>query len=312
MQLADIKQVNFEDLSTKAWDLTLAVSGYEARSSFLATRLSSPSKQKIVLAYRERKDHLHRPENDRLYKNLQFTFVEASENSAREVKKLLEEIFSGQQVPETILIDYSCMQKEWYAEILRFFLNLEKKVPKLSIYFSYTPSEFVPPAEKKFSWFRKRKIRLELNRQNAKPPAIILGLGFEKTLIENIYKQSDISEIWLCYADPAWDRRFVDQMEEMYADLISRVEESRIVRYPLQNLEKTFRMLTTLALDLRIHHNVILAPFGPKPFILTALMVGARYPDIRIWTPDENDSHAIYDWKPLRDPQVFRSTFVPD
>jgi len=310
MELVRIEQLPSGKIRGEIWDLILAVSGYEARANYLVSKWSPQGKRKVVLAYKEKRDHLHRRENDRFYAEAGYEAVSVSEFSSSGITALLQNLFTTTQSIRKILVDYSCMQKEWYATILQFFMSLEGRQSGLEVWFSYTPSEFLSPVRNKMRLFHRRKPRFSIPPGD-KPGALILGLDFEESLIRDIYKRAGDYETWLCYADPAFDPRFVARLEEMYADLISLFPENRILRYPLQDLRKTSRLLTSLALDLRLQHKVILAPFGPKPFILTSLMLGARYPDITVWYPKEN-SRQMYDWMPLRDPQICRVTFVRD
>jgi hypothetical protein len=138
MELIFTQQVSFDDLYISDFDLIIAVSGYESRSTYLVERIKLQNELKTVLAFEEKTDELHRPENDEKYRQMGFHFIMQSGDIVVDTDSLLNLLPDRNKDSLNILIDYSCMTKLWYASIINYFIQNDLPNHNISLYFSYT------------------------------------------------------------------------------------------------------------------------------------------------------------------------------
>ena len=139
-----------------------------------------------------------------------------------------------------------------------------------------------------------------------------MGLGYEKDRAEFLRRSVIPQETYCFYADPVPDDRFVEKVYINNFKLIDSLHKNHVYPYPMRDMEKTDRILTSLSLDLRIQYRLILAPLGPKPFTLLSLLLAARYPDIEVWRVSAGTMESVYDRKPMGEPLIYSVEFGSD
>lgn len=311
MELNNTVQVTFNELAAQNFDLFIASSGYETRATFLAQRLAELFiPKKVVLAFCERSSEISRPLNDTVFTELGFEFVNTSMNSIREINEMLEESCSMcGNANFNVLIDYSSMPKLWYEAIINFFSENDSDFKNIYIWFSYTPSEYSESLKNVSNKYFETIIPSKLN---VKPKALIIGLGYEKGRAKELANKLNAKVTYSFYSDPAVDPRFVDELLENNKDILMNLDSEQIIKYPIYDLNYINSSLTHLCVDLRLTHQIILAPIGPKPFTLMCFLLNARYPDIKIWRFSSDVPKDVYDRKPQGDVLVYKVHFTSD
>jgi len=91
------------------------------------------------------------------------------------------------------------------------------------------------------------------------------------------------------------------------------LDKNNIIRYEALDPEGINSMLTSRCLDLRLKHEVVIVPQGPKSFSLVSSLLSLRYPDIKLWdlrtagkAADPNNGAAE------GDPVVLKVIFCPE
>jgi hypothetical protein len=312
MELIFAHQIGIEQLKNKTFDYFIAASGYENRCSYLIDTIGVDSRNKIVLAFDDKKDFLFRSKNDKIFADAGFTFIEESaggkENLTGVLGNICREAFGNSNI--SILIDYSCMSKIWYAGILNYFISNEMNIGNLELYFSYTSAIFSEPMmpEAKVLLASPRGL-LKANVRSNKPRALILGLGYEKFLTTNLLEKFEYRAIFAFYSDPAFDNRYAERVMKNNEKILKNLSQDNIYKYPIENLKETDAMLTSLTMKLRLDYQVAILPAGPKPFTLSSLILASRYPDIEVWTMESGQAPAAYNRNPTGEPMVCKLLF---
>lgn len=312
MDLLHRQQLSFDHVYSSSIDLVIAVSGYEKRSPYLMERIKLGNETKLVLGFDEMVDELNRPENDRKFRELGFHPVLFSGDKGLNVEALLEHLPDKKTDELTILVDYSCMTKPWYASIIDFFSHADLSYNKVNILFSYTQSTFVEPKKPKPLRVAESLGYSARGMMAGKPVALVMGLGYEKDRAEYLRKSLDPEKTYCLYADPCSDKRFVEKVYINNFKLIDSLHKSQVLIYPMEDMAKSDRLLTDLCLELRMNYRIILAPLGPKPFALICMLTGARYPDIEVWRVGAGKLESVYDRFPVGEPLVYRVEFGID
>ena len=303
------EQVPFDQLYIVDFDLIIAVSGYEERCTYLVDKIKTGDALCRVLAFSEKKNELSRPGNDVRFRELGFEFTEQSGNECPETEELLTEIIDSGKSQINILVDYSCMTKLWYASILNYFSTAELDFKRVSVFFSYTGALYSEPQKP-----GPLKIAEPIGCRmpvitSSKPVALVMGLGYEKERADMLTSSMNPDNIYVFYADPSDDQRFVEKVYINNFRLIDSLHRDQVITYPIRDLRKIDELLTDLCLDLRLEYRVILAPLGPKPFSLCCLLLAARYPDIEVWRISAGKAERPYDRKAHGEPLIYKIMF---
>ncbi|MFP4366841.1 MAG: hypothetical protein ACLFQA_07080 [Bacteroidales bacterium] len=315
MDLIFAHQIGFDHLKDKYFNYFITASGYENRCTYLIDSIEIEAGNRITLAFDDKKDILFREKNDKRFYDEGFNFIEESANKKDRVTLLLDEIFESHIETEkiSILIDYSCMSKIWYAGMLEYFISKELSINNLEVYFSYTSAVFSEPVNPEGKvMLNSPNGLLSANIQSEKPLALILGLGYERFLTREIIDSINYKIIYVFYSDPAFDSRYADRVTKNNRQILRCLPEEHIYRYPVEDFKETDSLLTSLTMKLRLNYRVSILPAGPKPFTLSSLLLAARYPDIEVWSIDSGHAPAAYNRNPAGAPMVCKVLFSND
>lgn len=311
MELDKTVQVTIKELQTQQFDLFISASGYETRSIFLAQRIpADQAKRKVTFAFTERCEEISRRFNDKVYEQLNFEVVTASAASSRELIAFLEGFCRSVHQPEiNVLVDYSSMPKLWYEAIIEFFTEHEGHFQNVHVWFSYTPSEYAAATSNVSNKYFQPEVPV---LPTTKPIALLIGLGYEKGRAEDLAKKLKAQVTYLFYSDPAVDPRFVSELLDNNKNLLKNLDTTKTITYPIYDLNYINTSLTKLCIDLRLSHQIVLAPIGPKPFTLMCFLLNARYPDIKLWRIMSGIQSNPTDRKPHGELLIYKLLFTSE
>lgn len=279
-------QLDEKSLRDFSFQLIICSSGYEKRASHLVEKYSDVIQaipRRICLCFQ---DHIElaRQYNDNVFKNADFEFILENGDSITNLQTILSSITLIQDTPCNIIVDYSSMTRVWYAEIVRYFRDIQL-TKEVNIFFSYSFAQFVPSPT---TWTVNQHAGpingfSFLSIPN-RPTALILGLGYEKDKAFGLKEYLDAEPYVFC-SDSSFEPEYSNGVEFSNEKLLSQIEPSHIFKYPMNDLKFTEHLLTTLCNDLARKYRIILAPCGPKPFTLLCFLVSAKYMDdfIDVW-----------------------------
>jgi hypothetical protein len=186
------------------------------------------------------------------------------------------------------------MPKIWYRELINYFLDLEERLVHSRLWFSYSPSLYFkthPDAGKKVMSEKLPVIKPDKNM------ILIIGLGDEKGRAEKLLRELNAQTTYIFYADPAMDERFVKDVLENNKNLINKINEENIIKYPIHDLNSINHSLTNICL---------------KPFTLMCYILSARYPDIKILEVSTVGEITPYDKQAQGDLIVYMLEFTSE
>ncbi len=295
-------------------DLFLAASGYEKRCTYLYEKIHPPARRKVVIGFSELNDLPQRLSNDNFFLREGFEYYEAGARDQEAVVSILEEVLpvSVESKVFSILVDYSCMTKDWYAAIFDYLQSSDLDYRSLDIYFSYTPARYARPRKVDYPDIEESISREREALGAGKPLAVILGLGYEAGPADEMIAALLPDRIFAFFTDDSIDPAYQEQVLKNHAALLKKIGPDRQYRYPLMNLKKLENMLTVLALEQRLSHQVVFVPLGPKPFTMTCLLVSAKYPDLAVWKIHSGRPGSVYEKTAGGDPIVCHVVFCND
>lgn len=286
-------ELNPNILRALPFDLIIAASGYETRSSYVLTKLNPEGKKKVSFGFDNNETLPQRLRNDSLYKLNGYSLIIANGDSDEMINKELSEVNLDKKNNINILIDYSSMTRIWYSTILDYFNDLApKNAVEVNLFFTYTQSNFVPPPSvvipNKHVGPIQHNVTLSTNQ---KPTALIIGLGYEGIRAYGLTEFLD-SETFIFQTDSSNDNKYSFEVEKNNIELLSDISSDHIFKYPISDLNYTHFVLNSLCKKLLHNYKIVIAPCGPKPFTLLSLINAMLLDDTTVWRISPG-KHAI-------------------
>jgi hypothetical protein len=272
-------------LKTIKADVVIAASGYESRSVNLVSQIDTASSLNFVVGFNNEINKFSRKKNDVFFKKKGFILYEDNGEKSKCIDEILNKIKEkrSQFSKTTILVDYSCMTRIWYARLIELLTNKIKISKDLTVIFSYSPSKFIDAPNNPAVNTNVEPIdgynSLSLP---SKPTAIILGLGYITIRAFGLNEFLD-AEPFIFYNDMSYNSLFSKEVEKNNEDLLNKVKPENIFKYPLNDTKYTEILLSQLCKDLLPDYRIVLAPCGPKPFTLICLLISSQIEGIDVW-----------------------------
>lgn len=199
-----------------------------------------------------------------------------------EIIKFLDQFIESLGNPDklNIIVDYSCMTKSWYYTILLYFSKKRTGLRRVDAYFVYTPSVYTEPLKPKPNT-EIAPLPGKYFVPTDKPKVLIVCLGYEQNKAQGIIDHLDPKDCYIFYTNPALDPHFVTKLKTNNEEILKRYQN--VITYPFDDLVFLERELTSIYQLLKDKFSIIIAPLGPKPFTLMAMLLSIKYSNIDIW-----------------------------
>ncbi len=294
MELSAINHRDPECLTEFQCDIFITTLGFESRCTFISRKLEGKSCRKIALS---RTDHIKEfafQENKSYYLEQGFEIISV-EAKVPDFDSIFSTVTDGNI---HVMLDCTSMSPRWYFEIFRWFNEdqLEYSIAKLRFIYTMARFDDYDPIRKvkKIKDFGSTISKSSKKKKNA----LILGLGHEMNICESIYKKVNPDLLYLYYADPHVDKKYVEKVFVNNHGLINATSIRNLIAYPIRNGQTIYHSLIDTILPLRDEFNILLIPQGPKIFWVAAMLVNLGYPDTQISYPQfkkppSTDRHPI-------------------
>ena len=304
MELSSINHVDPSQLADFKADLFITGLGYESRSTTVARRFENNSCKKIALEnYNVIKEFSYQ-DNSKYLEQQGFEIIRV-ESELPDVDAIFQSL-SGDTI--NVAIDCTNMPPIWYYEFFKWFDEKQAGDGSVRMRIAYTMARYVrQPGSRKVKEifdFLKDEVR----PANGKKVALILGLGQEKNVSDSIFKIINPDLLYLYYADPPAEKRFVEKVYVNNHNLINEAPIRNLVAYPIRNAQTIYQSLINIILPLRNEYSIVLIPQGPKIFSVVSMLIHMGYPDIKISYPRFKKPPAA-DREPKDDPVVLDILF---
>jgi len=304
MELSSIKHVDPLQLADFKADLFITGLGYESRSTTVARKFENNTCRKIALENRNVIKEFSYQDNSMYLEQQGFEIIRI-ESELPDVDAIFQSL-SGDTI--NVAIDCTNIPPIWYYEFFKWFDEKQAGDGRVRMRIAYTMAKYVrQPGSRKVKEifdFLKEEVR----PANGKKVALILGLGQEKNVSDSIFKMINPDLLYLYYADPPAEKRFVEKVFVVNHNLINEAPIRNLVAYPICNAQAIYQSLINTILPLRNEYSIVLIPQGPKIFSVVSMLVQMGYPDIRISYPRFKKPPAA-DRKPKDDPVVLDILF---
>ena len=281
MEFSSIQHVDPSQVADFKADLFITSLGFESRSTTVAKSFENNPCQKIALENRNVIKEFSYQDNSNYLESLDYEIIRV-ESEVPDVDGIFKSL-SGDSI--SVVIDCTNMPPLWYYEFFRWFDEKQDGDGRVRMRIAYTMANYVrqPGSRKVKEIFEFLKD--EIRPANGKKVAMILGLGQEKNVSESIFKMINPDLLYLYYADPPAEKRFVEKVFINNHKLINEAPIRNLIAYPIRNGQAIYQSLINTILPLRNEYSIVLIPHGPKIFSVVSMLVHMGYPDIRISYP---------------------------
>lgn len=286
MKLLGFRQLSPAELAAQTFDVAIAACGYEERAPFAASAIAQRCQTRLVARFAEHRSLASRRRNEARFQELGFASeqlsgedrVGFSDFAMRGVARYL----SGDLV--RIALDFTCMTRAWSWGLLRALQKLTTTC-SIEVTLIYSPATFTPPP----ATSRPVDSLGPLVPFDgpviipSQPVALVLGVGYEPDEALGVLEFVDPRESFAFITDSPSDDRFHRAIKRSNRELFSRVGAENVLRYRLSDWQQLVASLDSLCSRLLLEDRVVIAPLGPKPFGIAALLVSLVREEIDVW-----------------------------
>jgi len=312
MELTHLNQIDYNELRFERIDCIIATCGSQPRCLHLAEKLHKTIPKKILLTQDE-SDNKNRNKYLHIFSTYGFENFSTAENESIVIDNILKELCQISSHQINILIDYSCMPKNWYAMIIDSITRNSYKASRINLFFSYTPKIFERKVGRNaVDYFGP----ILFNRDSLKdknPVSMIASLDNRHSSIMEAIRvvkpQKLLAFVPHCMHDP----EYTNLVLENNKPLLERLDCNSIINYDADRPEEINTLLTSYCLDQRIASEVIIVPQGPKTFSIMSMLLSIRYPDVKLWEIILKDQQSSPDHgSPAGNPVLVKVSFIHD
>ena len=208
--------------------------------------------------------------------------MEVESDSHEGIYDILDVRFNSNENKDcSILVDYSCMSRVWYAALLYWFYLQRKACDHLSFMFLYAKGKYTKS-------FAGRDVVIGeicpvpgcagISSRQANTVAIFC-LGFFGYMSLCVYDELEPNDIYTISTIEKPLRGFSIERQPGNKELIERA--AKPLRISVCSVEGAFRQMMEIAKYRQLKgENVTIVPMGPKPHILASILVALANHDV--------------------------------
>ena len=281
MELSSILHIDPSQLSDFKADVFITTLGYETRCTHIARLLENVSCRKVAWESSHCLNEFSYEANREYLLSKEFEIVNV-ESDIPDLEGILGSLM-GENIG--VLIDCTSMPPIWYYQFFKWFDEKQDFSGMVRMRIIYTMANFVNLESTLKVKEITNLLQADIKTSVKKKTALVLGLGQEENISESIFKMVEPDLLYLYYADPPVEKKFVENTFINNHTLINATPIKNLISYPIRNGQAIYQSLINTILPLRNNYSIIIIPHGPKIFSVVAMLIHLGYPDIRISYP---------------------------
>lgn len=304
MELSSILHIEPSQIADFKADVFICTLGFETRCTSVPHLVEHLSCRKVTLVSDQSLKDFSYEANREYFQSREFELITLN-SDVLDIEAILGS-FSGENLG--VMIDCTSMPPSWYYQFFKWFDEKQDFGGIVRMRIVYTMASYVSLDSslkvKEITSFLQSDIKTTIKKKRA----LVLGLGQEKNIAESIHKIVDPDLLYLYYADPPVEKKFVEYAFINNHALINTTPIKNLISYPIRNGQAIYHSLINTILPLRNDHSIMLIPHGPKIFSVVAMLIHLGYPDVRISYPSVKKP-PVADRSPSGEPVVLDVLF---
>lgn len=279
-KLKTVDNISFDKIASTHFDIGIFASGYESRSSYLASQLKLENiKYKIVLGFLEHQNNSVRSSNDCFYINKGCTPYIISSQEEEKIYEILIEVFARCSKNEQIriLLDYTSMSRLWYSGILNF---MRFQSQNIEVYLNYSLGDYTDRQLLDYSYSSINSLPShEGSLSSNNKTLLVLAIGFSPYLIKSVIEEIEPNKTIGVLPIPNIKKQYETHSREIKENLLIKDIDDWIM-CPINNLESVFRTYAEITNNNINERDLIFLSLGPKIFTLASILVSQRFEQV--------------------------------
>jgi len=304
MELSSIQHIDPSHLSDFKAEVFITTLGYETRCTHVARQLENLSCRKVALSSTQCLKDFSYDENMEYFLSKEFEIV-SIDSEVPDLEDILGSL-TGENIG--MMVDCTSMPPSWYYQFFKCFDEKQDFQGVVRMRIIYTMANYFGLDSSLKVKDITNFLKADIKNSAKKKSALVLGLGHEKKICESIYNIVDPDLLYLYYADPPVDKKYVELSFINNHALIAATPIRNLISYPIRNGQAIYQSLINTILPLRNDYSIVIIPYGPKIFSVVAMLIHLGYPDIRISYPSFKKPPAA-DRSPSGEPVILDILF---
>ncbi|MCV2349438.1 hypothetical protein [Paucibacter sp. Y2R2-4] len=282
------------------YDLSIFALGFESRATNLLSDVAARSKKVVALGFDHGHELFYAKNTENFERSGGFVFNNLTDEQFEEkFQNLVSEL--DWNAGNTVFIDISCFSRFRLAAIVHvLFESLGAQNGALNVDFGYSVAEFCKPSTDRSPNTVVGPTHAAFagwSQDGYSTTAAVLGLGYEQDQALGVVEYLQAGEVW-AFTPHSPVVEYENEVAMANDLLINEIPENRVLKYDVQSPARVISTIESVVRGLCEAHSVVLVPFGPKIFVLCALLVAAMRQDVAVWRVSQGSRLVPSDRRP--------------
>jgi hypothetical protein len=284
--LLEVVDLDFDEVISSSYDLAYFASGYETRCTLIPSRLTEARVRDVcVFGFRDRVLEQNRAAADAYFTSTWRCaplVVEDSEQFiVREVGQQLAQRCQGRPRTLRVLVDYTSMSRLWYSSIVSV-ARFAASGCRVEIDFVYAAGEYSDNYADELADSTIETIvaipGMEGLSGSREQSVAVLGLGFTPLAGLGVLERVQPTTVISFLAAPASKPEYENVARTRNAKLLE--ESDLVLDLPFSSVAMTYKRLCETLVPFLEERQIAMIPMGPKPHVLSSLLVACRFREV--------------------------------
>lgn len=292
-----VSTISSSDWANTNYNLAIFALGFESRASCFVDDVKCTNDRSFAFGFNHGHDEIYQANLDRFRDaGVQVRQSLGDDDFERELSQTL--LLASDDSCQHLFIDVSCFTRFRLAAIVHeIFAVARHRSNSLIVDFAYALAEFekpntlrqpnttVGPAHPAFAGW---------SQGSYSSTATVLGLGYEQDQAMGVVEYLQAGEVW-AFAPNSPVKEYKPEVDNANELLLSEIPANHVIEYDVCAPASVVATLESVVRGLSVEHSVVLVPFGPKIFVLCALIVAAIRQDVAVWRASQGSRIAPHD-----------------
>jgi hypothetical protein len=294
------------------YDAFICALGYETRARAIAESKRIRAQKRIAFGFTENRI-LDYSKNREWFESAGFEIAEPADQEAEMAfRSRLQNIGDIYRSNFSLCVDISSLSRLRIAFIVGVLTELSR-FSRYRVDFVYSGAEFSVPSDDIGLNVSSGPVTDQFagwSDDPDKPPAAIIGLGYERDKAVGAVEYIEPVEIWV-FVPSDHEQEYSDAIREANRPLLEILGPGRLWPYAVYEPYNCFKSLESLVYGAVRTHRPVMLPFGPKLFMLCCLLVSLVHTQVAVWRFSSGDYETPVNRVPNGRIACLRALFSP-
>ena len=276
--MINVSDLSLGDISESSHDLVIWCSGYEERATYFPAYMEDKVRGECLVLGFKNDDKPSEKNRSYFHKKWSGTILDIGSRDSVSIIDAIESM----SLPDRphILVDYSSMPRDWYAAIVDV---VSRKFERAILDLNYSAAAHVDAIQPSIVENYYTVFGCDSVSVGTAHSSLVVGFGFDGVATLHIVDQYEPDQILAYVANPGSQSGYYQRAlnsNQLFIDQYLEGSARKVMSLPLWSVETAIRGLGESIASSDEAGIVVLAPFGPKPFVLASVLLALQSPRI--------------------------------